>query len=156
MKTLQATLAKAYLSWAGSGWFPRLISAFCRCSFLQCTEVCPNNNLFGGRSFICIITAIPWRVEQGVCRELPVLKTGSLQSEQDPCNESRFSLWLKPGLEPGLCLQWCYNVIFFHKMFFIQRSNLFKKFLTLFWSWLRLIKGCLISDSQPVRLLVPF
>ena len=28
-------------------------------------------------------------------REPPVLKTGSLQCEQDPCNESRFSLWLK-------------------------------------------------------------
>ena len=38
-------------------------------------------------------TAIPYRVEQGGCREVPVLKTGSLQWEQDPCNKSRFFLW---------------------------------------------------------------
>jgi hypothetical protein len=40
-------------------------------------------------------TEIPYRVEQGACRELPVLKTGSMQGEQDPCNENRFSLGLK-------------------------------------------------------------
>jgi hypothetical protein len=42
-------------------------------------------------------TAIPCTVEQGLFREPPVLKTGvgSLQCEQNPCNESRFSLRLK-------------------------------------------------------------
>ena len=33
-------------------------------------------------------TAIPYRVKQGGCRETPVLKTGSLQYEQNLCNES--------------------------------------------------------------------
>ena len=37
-------------------------------------------------------TAIPYRVGQGACREPPLLKTGSQQCEQDPCNESRLSL----------------------------------------------------------------
>ena len=44
-----------------------------------------------------IYNAIPFRVEQGTCREPPVLKSDSLQWEQDPCNENRFSLWLKQG-----------------------------------------------------------
>ena len=39
-----------------------------------------------------IYTAIPYRVEQGACKEPPVLKTDSLQCEQDPYNES--SLYL--------------------------------------------------------------
>ena len=37
-------------------------------------------------------TAIPYKVEQGACKELPVLKKGSLQQEQHFCNESRFPL----------------------------------------------------------------
>ena len=54
----------------------------------------------GINSNLCLITlgsstlyAILYRVKQGTCREPPVFKTGSRQFEQNPCNESRFSLW---------------------------------------------------------------
>ena len=56
----------------------------------------------GVNSNLCLITlgsftlyAIPYRVKQGACREPLVFKTGSLKFEQNPCNESRFFLWLK-------------------------------------------------------------
>ena len=43
-------------------------------------------------SYSC--TAMPYKVDQGARREPPVLKTGAQQCEHDPCNVSRFSLWL--------------------------------------------------------------
>ena len=67
-------------------------------------------------------------VKQGACHEPPVLKTGSLHCEQDPCNESRFCLhenvdtkntyfhyrdrvgsvqFWEPILKPDFCLGYC-------------------------------------------------
>ena len=43
-------------------------------------------------TILCALV-IPYRVEQGACREPHFSKTGSLHCEQDPCNDSRFSLW---------------------------------------------------------------
>ena len=50
-------------------------------------------------------TAIRFRVEQRPFREPPVLKTGSLWCEHDPCNESRFSQWLKQVLPVRIWVQ---------------------------------------------------
>ena len=55
-------------------------------------------------------TAIPYRVEQGVCREVSVLKTGCPQCEQDPCNENRFSSWLMQVFPVRM---WAQEIYFF-------------------------------------------
>ena len=76
---------------------------------VQWCNACQGRRNQGGREGICTppsflpnYTVIPYRVEQGACRELPILKTVSLQYEQDLCKQweqifswdySRFSLW---------------------------------------------------------------